>query len=144
MGWPSCQEDNLDARGEYRSSKSRKLKVPNRRESRRKQDIPVAKTRHVPEDDISFESILDNLPEPSRPTPKDHIDARGESKQPKPKILRPKPSPKPHQRIHRREPRRKQYVPVAETRYVSRDEIQERIQLEIIRQDKESKGIYPH
>jgi len=144
MGWASYYEDAMDARSESKSSKSRKPKGSNRREPPKKRSVPVAKARYAPEDDICFESVLDNLPKPSRPTPKDHIDARGESKQPKPKILRPKPSPKPHQRIHRREPRRKQYVPVTETRYVSRDEIQQRIEREIVRQDREGKDIYPH
>ena len=59
-------------------------------------------------------------------------------------IQQPKPSPKPRQRIRRKEPRRKRYIPVEKTRYVAPDEIQRRIQLEIIRQDKESKAIYPH
>ena len=145
MGWASYYEDNIDARGESKSSKSRKPKVPNRREPPKKQ--------YVPEDDICFETLLNNLPipKPSRPTPKDDIDARGESKQPKP--LRPKPSlkrgeskqPKPslkaRQRSRQREPRRKHYVPVAKTRYVSPDEIQRRIQREIIRQEKET-GVY--
>ena len=136
MGWASYQEDNIDARGESKSSKSRKPKVSNRRKPPKKQ--------YVPEDDICFESLLNNLPvpKPSRPTPKDDIGARGESKQPK--TLRPKTSPKTRQHIHRKEPRRKQYVPVAKTQYVTSDEIQRRIQREIIRQEKESKGIYPH
>ena len=30
MGWASYQEDNIDARGESKSSKSRKPEVPNR------------------------------------------------------------------------------------------------------------------
>ena len=142
MGYASYYEDSIDARGESKSSKSRTLKVPNRREPSKKQYVRAAKTRHVPEDDICFESLLNNLPEPSRPTSKDDIDARGKSKQPK--TLRPKPSPKPRQRIHRSEPRRKQSVSVAKTRYITPEEIQRRIELEIIRQDKESKGIYPH
>ena len=138
MGYASCYEDNLDARGE---SESRKPKVSNRREPR---NVPVAKTQHVPEEDICFESLLNNLPipKPLQPTPKDDIDARGGSKQPK--ALRPKPSPKPRQRSRRREPLKKRYAPVAKTRYVAPDEIQRRIQLEIIRQDKESKAIYPN
>ena len=143
MGWASYQEDNLDARGESKSYKSRKPKVSHRREPR---NVPVAKTQHVPEEDICFESLLNNLPvpkpKPSRPIPKDDINARGESKRPKPS--RPKPSLKARQHIHRREPRKRRYAPVAKTRYVAPDEIQRRIQLEIIRQDKESKAIYPN
>lgn len=52
MGWASCYEDNLDARGESKSSKSRKPKVPNGREPLRKTDVPVAKTRYVTASEI--------------------------------------------------------------------------------------------
>ena len=127
MSLASYYEDIIDARGESKSSKSGKQKVSNRREPPKKQ--------YVPGDDICFESLLNNLPvsKPSQPTPKDDIDARGESKQPK------KPSLKAHQRSRQRELRRKQDVPIAKTRYVPLDEIQRRIQREIIRQGKETR-----
>ena len=150
MGYASYYEDAIDARGESKTSKSTKPKVSNRRESPKKQ--------YVPEDDICFESLLNNLPvpKPSRPTPKDNIDARSESKRPntlrskpssktrqrktlrskRPNTLRSEPSPKMLQRIRQRELRRRPDVPVTKTRYVPPDEIQRRIQREIIRLGK--------
>ena len=123
MGFASYYEDIIDARGGSKSSESRKPKVSNRRKPPKKQ--------HIPEDDICFESLLNNLPvlKPSRPTPKNDVDARGESKQPK--TLQPKPSFRTCQRSRQREP--------LKTRYVSPDEIQRRIQREIIRQEKETR-----
>ncbi len=129
MGWASYSEDILDAIGESKSSKSRKpKKVSNRRKPPKKQ--------YVPEDDICFESLLNNLtfPEPSPPTPKGNINARGESK--RSKTLRSKTSPKTRQRSRRREPRQKYDVSVMKTRYVPPDEIQQRIQRELIRLGK--------
>ena len=62
MGWASCYEDNMDARGESKRSESREPKVQIAKNRLKKQ--PVAKTRHVPEEDICFESLLNNLPVP--------------------------------------------------------------------------------
>ena len=128
MGWASYQEDNMDARGE---SKSRKPTVQSGKDRLKERHGPNPKTRYVPEDDICFESFLNSLaarkPKPSRPIPKGDIDARGESKQPK--TLQSKPSSKTH--------RKKRQAPVTKIRYVSSDEIQLRIQREIIRQEKE-------
>lgn len=132
MGWASYYEDNIDAR---RESKSRKPTVQIGKDRLKERYVPAVKTQHVPEGDICFESILNNVvvrkPKPSRPIPKDDIDARGESKQPK--TLRSKPSPKTR--------RKKQHVPVTKIRYVSSDEIQLRIQREIIRQEKEIRDV---
>lgn len=47
MGWASYYEDDMDARGESKSSKSPEPKVPNRRERIKKTDVPVEKTRYV-------------------------------------------------------------------------------------------------
>ena len=134
MGWASCYEDNMDAKGETERSKSRKPKVQIGKNRLKKQYVPVTKTRHVPEDDpeddICFESLLNSLPVPQPDPPR----------RPKPspktrqhKTLRSKPSPKTRQHTRRRERRKEQYAPVTKTRYVTSEEIQRRIQREIIR-----------
>ena len=119
MGWASYQEDNIDARGKSKSF----TRIPKSSRSIPKSSQPV-KSQFKGSPDDPFKST----PVPTTPDI----------------IQQPKLSPKPRQRIRRREPLKKQDVPVAKTRYVAPDEIQRRIQLEIIRQDKESKAIYPH
>ena len=130
MGYASYSEDILDARSESKIPKiRRRKKVSNKREPPKKQSVP--------EDDICFESLLNNLPVPDPPplTPKGDINALGESK--RSKTLRSKTSPKTRQRSSRGEPRQKHGVSVEKTRYVTPCEIQRRIQREIYRQQKE-------
>ena len=52
MGWASCYEDNMDARGESKRFKSRKPKVQIGKNRLKKQYVPVAKTRYVTSDEI--------------------------------------------------------------------------------------------
>ena len=56
------------------------------------------------------------------------------------KLLQPKPSSNTRQRTRRRKPQKIQHVTATKTRYVPSEEIQQRIQREIIRQEKEKRG----
>ena len=51
MGYASCYEDNLDARGESKRSKNWMLTGANRRVPPKKQPVLVAKTRSVTSSD---------------------------------------------------------------------------------------------
>ena len=143
MGWASYQEDNKDARGESKSSKSRKPEVPNR-------DKPPRASLHVTQKIKKPHSYKVECLE-SQFSLRISTNSTAYFLKPSRNPSRPKPF-------------KKQYVPVAKTRHVTSDEIQQRIdqanflktrrvatddlqqriQREIIRQQKESKSICPH
>lgn len=151
MGWASYQEDNINARGESKSFA--RIQKASRRASRSTDASNGGSFTRIQKASRPMKSPNNPFKSTPVPTPR-HITQQ-------PKTLRPKPSPKTHQRIRRREPLKKQYVPVAKTRHVTSDEIQQRIQQtkpiktqrvttddlqqriqrEIIRQQKESKDI---
>ena len=156
MGWASYQEDNKDARGESKSSKSRKPEVPNR-------DKPPRASLHVTQKIKKPHSYKVECLESQfslRISTNSTAYFLKLSRNPS----RPKPFKKQSRNPSRPKPFKKQYVPVAKTRHVTSDEIQQRIdqanflktrrvatddlqqriQREIIRQQKESKSICPH
>ena len=106
MGWASYQEDNIDARGESKSF----TRIPKPSRSIPKSSQPVKSQFKV--------SYLRSPNDPFKSTP---VPTTPDITQ------QPKPSPKTRQHSRRRELHKKQDVPVAKTRHVTSDEIQQRI-----------------
>ena len=115
MGFASCYEDNLDARGESVRGRHRRLTLSTEKTKKTQREKPV-----------ESQFTLERRPNFTR-------------------APRPKRSPKPLQRtatrnirqdIRRRELQKTPHVPVMKTQYVTTGEIERRIQREIIRQSR--------
>ena len=115
MGFASCYEDNLDARSESVRGRHRCLTLSTEKRKKTQREKPV-----------ESQFTLERRPNFTRsPRPK---------RSPKP--LQQKASHNTRQDIRRREPQKTQHIPVMKTQFVTTEEIQRRIQCEIIRQSR--------
>ena len=122
MGFASCYEDNLDARGESARGRHRHLTLSKVKTKKTQQIESMESQFRLQRSADSTRTSKPSQPKPSRPKPLQS------------KSSRPKPSPGTRQRIRRRGHPKTPHVPVMKTQYVTTEEIQLRIQHEIIRQ----------
>ena len=113
MGFASYHEDNLDARGESIKGRHHRL-TPSKEKTKKTHGITKSQFMRKGMPDFTH-----------RPPPKQS-----------PKPLRQKVSHSIRQDIRRRESQEVQHVPVMKTQRVTNDEIQRRIECEIIRQSR--------
>ena len=135
MGFASCYEDNLDARGESVRSRHRRLTPPKEKTKKTQQIGSMESQFRLRRSVNSTSTLKPSRLKPSRPKPL-------QSKPRRPKLLEKKTSPGRYQRIRRRESQGTQYAraqktlhfSVTRTQRVTTEEIQRRIQREIVRQ----------
>ena len=115
MGFASYHEDNLDARGESVRGRHRRLTLSKEKTKKTQQKKSM-------ESQFTLERRSDST---RTPRPKQSL-----------KLLRQKALYNTHQDIRRRALQKTQHVPVMKTQYVTTEEIERRIQREIIRQSR--------
>ena len=126
MGFASCYEDNLDARGESVRGRHRRLTSSKEKTKKPQREKPVESQFTLRKKSMESQFTLERRPNFTR--------------SPRPKRL-PKPLPQTathniRQDIRRRELQKTPHVPVMKTQYVTTGEIEQRIQREIIRQSR--------